>query len=122
MASAMPMVIFTMDNTQAIVVKHTGSHYLLTVLPQWNLFPAVLRGRIRQKGSSSTNPVAVGDRVVFELPEGRNLTDAIGTGTASSAIIITVENVPFVSEKNGRRTTGEKRDGKMDRKSFTASV
>ena len=34
---------------QATVVKHTGSHYLLSRLPQWNLFPAVLRGKIRLK-------------------------------------------------------------------------
>ena len=51
---------------EATVVKHTGSHYLLAQLPQWNLFPAVLRGKIRLKGSTATNPVAVGDRVTFE--------------------------------------------------------
>ena len=55
---------------EATVVKHTGSHYLLTVLPEWNLFPAVLRGKIRLKGSSATNPVAVGDKVSYEMPEG----------------------------------------------------
>ena len=77
---------FAMDNTQAIVVKHTGSHYLLTVLPQWNLFPAVLGGRIRQKGSASTNPVAVGDKVDFSLPEGRNLTDML-PDTENPAVI-----------------------------------
>jgi ribosome biogenesis GTPase len=56
---------------EATVVKHTGSHYLLAQLPQWNLFPAVLRGKIRLKGSNATNPVAVGDRVAFEaeVPE-----------------------------------------------------
>ena len=56
---------------QATVVKHTGSHYMLAQIPDWNLFPAVLRGKIRLKGSSATNPVAVGDRVTFEvdLPE-----------------------------------------------------
>jgi ribosome biogenesis GTPase len=43
---------------QATVVKHTGSHYLLSQLPEWNLFPAVLRGKIRLKGSTATNPVA----------------------------------------------------------------
>lgn len=52
---------------KATVVKHTGSHYLLTRLPQWSLFPAVLRGKIRLKGSSSTNPVAVGDEVTYEF-------------------------------------------------------
>ena len=56
---------------QATVVKHTGSHYLLSRLPQWELFPAVLRGKIRLKGSNATNPVAVGDVVDFEaeLPQ-----------------------------------------------------
>ena len=56
---------------QATVVKHTGSHYLLSRLPGWELFPAVLRGKIRLKGSNATNPVAVGDVVDFEadLPE-----------------------------------------------------
>ena len=51
---------------EATVVKHTGSHYLLAQLPDWNLFPAVLRGKIRLKGSSATNPVAVGDVVDYE--------------------------------------------------------
>ena len=51
---------------QATVVKHTGSHYMLSRLPQWELFPAVLRGKIRLKGSNATNPVAVGDVVDFE--------------------------------------------------------
>ena len=51
---------------KATVVKHTGSHYMLSQLPQWDLFPAVLRGKIRLKGSSATNPVAVGDVVEFE--------------------------------------------------------
>ncbi|MGN1215123.1 MAG: ribosome small subunit-dependent GTPase A, partial [Candidatus Cryptobacteroides sp.] len=53
----------------ATVVKHTGSHYLLSCLPAWNLFPAVLRGKIRLKGSTSTNPVAVGDRVTYEAQD-----------------------------------------------------
>ena len=51
----------------ATVVKHTGSHYLLSELPQWELFPAVIRGRIRLKGSNSTNPVAVGDLVDYSI-------------------------------------------------------
>lgn len=57
------------ENT-AIVVKHTGSHYLLSKLPEWNLFPAVLRGKIRLKGSTATNPVAVGDVVSYETDNG----------------------------------------------------
>lgn len=56
-----------MNKGIATVVKHTGSHYLLALLPEWDLFPAVLRGKMRLKGSSSTNPVAVGDNVRFEM-------------------------------------------------------
>lgn len=55
------------SNDVATVVKHTGSHYLLSVLPRWELFPAVLRGKIRLSGNSVTNPIAVGDRVKFEV-------------------------------------------------------
>ncbi|MBQ2111629.1 MAG: ribosome small subunit-dependent GTPase A [Bacteroidales bacterium] len=58
---------------QATVVKHTGSHYLLSELPQWNLFPAVLRGKIRLKGSTATNPVAVGDIVNYEADVPENV-------------------------------------------------
>ena len=59
-------------NGEATVVKNSGSHYMLSSLPQWLPFPAVLKGRIRLKESSSTNPVAVGDKVLFEaeVPEG----------------------------------------------------
>ncbi len=55
---------------KATVVKHTGSHYLLSQLPNWELFPAVIRGRMRLKENNSTNPIAVGDIVEFELPKG----------------------------------------------------
>ena len=51
---------------EATVVKNAGSHYLLSALPEWNLFPAVLRGKIRLKASEITNPIAVGDRVRYE--------------------------------------------------------
>ena len=54
---------------RATVVKHTGSHYLLSELPRWEPFEAVLRGNLRIKGSNATNPVAVGDRVEYEKAE-----------------------------------------------------
>lgn len=56
-------------NGTATIVKHTGSHYLLSELPNWNLFPAVVRGRIRLKGSTSTNPIAVGDIVDYSIDD-----------------------------------------------------
>ena len=55
---------------KATVVKHTGSHYLLSKLPEWNLFPAVIKGKLRLKGFNSTNPIAVGDIVEYEGGEG----------------------------------------------------
>lgn len=55
-----------MENGIATVVKHTGSHYLLSPLPAWDPFPAVIRGKLRLAGSKTTNPVAVGDRVAYE--------------------------------------------------------
>ncbi len=51
----------------ATVVKNAGSHYLLSELPEWRLFPAVLRGKVRLSHSSATNPVAVGDKVRYEI-------------------------------------------------------
>lgn len=80
----------------ATVVKHTGSHYLLSQLPEWKLFPAVLRGRIRLKGSTATNPVAVGDVVKFEaeVPE-----ECAAAGDGS----ITPENPAVITEVMPRR-------------------
>jgi len=52
---------------EAVVVKNAGSHFLLSALPQWAPFPAVLRGKVRLERSGATNPVAVGDKVEYEL-------------------------------------------------------
>ena len=62
---------------QAVVVKHTGSHYLLSRLPEWNLFAAVLRGKVRLKGSTATNPVAVGDVVDYAYEEEMSVIEAV---------------------------------------------
>ena len=47
----------------ATVVKNAGSGYLLSPLPEWAPFPAVVRGRLRLSVKGITNPIAVGDRV-----------------------------------------------------------
>lgn len=82
---------------EATVVKHTGSHYLLAQLPEWNLFPAVLRGKIRLKGSTATNPVAVGDLVTFEaeVPEG--------TAPSEVAVNVTLENPAAITAVSARK-------------------
>jgi ribosome biogenesis GTPase len=54
----------------ATVVKHTGSHYLVSKLPEWNLVPCVVRGKLRMKESGTTNPIAVGDVVDYQQEEG----------------------------------------------------
>ena len=61
---------------EATVVKNAGSHYLLSVLPEWRPFPAVLKGKVRLSAGSSTNPVAVGDRVLYiaEVDEGQDVS------------------------------------------------
>ena len=50
----------------AVVVKHTGSHYLLSRLPEWKPFLAVIKGRLRLDTTTTTNPIAVGDVVEYE--------------------------------------------------------
>ena len=67
-----------MEKGIATVVKHTGSHYLLSVLPEWNPFPAVIRGKLRLSGTKTTNPIAVGDRVEFE---GERTTSSVARPT-----------------------------------------
>lgn len=55
---------------EGTVVKHTGSQYLVSNLPHWNVVTCVLKGKLRLKDSHTTNPVAVGDRVVYETEDG----------------------------------------------------
>ena len=74
----------------ATVIKHTGSHYLLTQLPQWKPFPAVLRGKVRLGGSSATNPVAVGDRVQFHADGGPLPDGGVPASETAPAAIVTV--------------------------------
>ena len=59
---------------EATVVKNAGSHYLLSALPLWDVFPATLRGKIRLKASEITNPIAVGDRVRYAVEDDGSAT------------------------------------------------
>ncbi len=68
----------------ATVVKNAGSHFMLSMLPEWKPFPAVLKGRIRLKANDSTNPVAVGDRVRFETQ-----SEDLGEVTLTNPALIT---------------------------------
>lgn len=96
---------------QATVVKHTGSHYMLSALPQWELFPAVLRGKIRLKDSNATNPVAVGDVVDYEaeIPEGAALE--------SIAEHVTLENSAAITGVHKRRNYVIRKSTNLSRQS-----
>ena len=50
------------------VYKSTGSWYVVKT-PEGELFDCRIKGKFRIKGIKSTNPVAVGDRVEFDLDE-----------------------------------------------------
>lgn len=96
-------------------MKHTGSHYMLSCLPQWNIFPAVLRGKIRLKGSAATNPVAVGDIVDFEaeIPEG----DSDGMRSVIPAGDISIENPAVITAVHPRRNYIIRRSTNLSRQS-----
>lgn len=55
---------------KGIVIKSTGSHYLVR-LENDQVISCRIKGRMRLEDIKSTNPVAVGDRVVVE-PEGED--------------------------------------------------
>lgn len=57
----------------ATVIKHTGSHYLLSEMPVWAPFQAVIRGKVRLQESTSTNPVAVGDKVDYSIEDNEDM-------------------------------------------------
>ena len=76
---------------------------MLSCLPQWDLFPAVLRGKIRLKGSNATNPVAVGDVVDFEA----DIPEVVGGTCKESGMlsegVITTENPAAITAIHPRR-------------------
>jgi ribosome biogenesis GTPase len=56
--------------TTGIVVKSVGSRYRV-LTTTGDTIDCVLRGKLRVKGIDTTNPVAVGDNVLFELSDDR---------------------------------------------------
>jgi len=78
----------------AVVVKHTGSHYLLSRLPEWMPFLAVIKGKLRLETTTTTNPIAVGDIVEYE---GSAEAAAVvsGTGAANEKHSLDIESKTF---------------------------
>ena len=55
---------------KGVVIKSTGSWYLVREADSGQLFNCRMKGKLRIAGIQSTNPLAVGDVVTFELEEG----------------------------------------------------
>lgn len=94
---------------EATVVKNAGSHYMLSMLPEWNPFPAVLKGRIRLKANDSTNPVAVGDNVRFEVD-------------AESADGVTLTNPALITEILDRKNYVVRKSTNLSRQSHVIAA
>lgn len=94
---------------EATVVKNAGSHYMLSMLPEWNPFPAVLKGRIRLKANDSTNPVAVGDKVRFEAD-------------AESADGVTLANPALITEILDRKNYVVRKSTNLSRQSHVIAA
>jgi ribosome biogenesis GTPase len=60
-----------MKKGKGTVIKSTGSQYLVKIADE-RIIPCSIRGKFRIKGIRATNPVAVGDHVVFEWMEDGN--------------------------------------------------
>ena len=56
---------------QGIVIKSTGSRYRV-LYSEREITECTIKGKFRAKGLRTTNPVAVGDNVLFEIDADRN--------------------------------------------------
>lgn len=65
-----------MDHKEGIVIKSTGSQYLVKTDDDY-ILACSIRGKFRIKGIRATNPVAVGDRVFVEPGSGADETGII---------------------------------------------
>ena len=62
-----------------IVYKSTGSWYVVKTL-NGHFYECRIKGKLRLKGIKSTNPIAVGDKVQFELETKNNKETGVITG------------------------------------------
>ncbi len=56
------------ERNKGLVIKSTGSRYKVSD-DKGNILECVIKGKFRVKGIRTTNPVAVGDYVVFEMSQ-----------------------------------------------------
>ena len=55
---------------EGLVYKSTGSWYVVKDIATGAAYDCRIKGRFRLKGIKNTNPIAVGDRVTFEVEKG----------------------------------------------------
>ena len=88
-----------------LVIRTTGSWYRVLVEGgegmTGSLLDCRLRGNYRLRGNKQTNPVAVGDRVLFEMQEdGTGLIYEALTFSTSMPSVVIVYVVPSISRVN----------------------
>ena len=88
-------IVENLKKSVATVVKHTGSHYMISELPRWELIPAVVRGKLRLSGNNTTNPIAVGDKVEYSVR-----IDESGTPCAEAVIHSVLQRNNYVIRKS----------------------
>ena len=81
---------------EGIVVKSTGSWFRVRTAPGEEI-ECKLKGKFRMKGIKTTNPVAVGDKVVFEMQANENIGMIREIGPRHNHIIRKSTNLSKVS-------------------------
>lgn len=77
---------------EGIVIKSTGSRYTVKSA-DGAIVPCGIRGKFRIKGIRATNPVAVGDRVRFEMSVDEEAGTIVSIGERSNYIIRRASNL-----------------------------
>ncbi|MCR5680721.1 MAG: ribosome small subunit-dependent GTPase A [Prevotella sp.] len=87
---------------KGLVVKNTGSWYVVRT-DEGELVQCKVKGNFRLKGLRTTNPVAIGDRVVLSRPQASPLSlDATGK-TPHEGTIVTPHSPLYIIEIEDRR-------------------
>lgn len=84
---------------KGVVYKSTGSWYLVKG-EDGNMYRSRIRGRFRLDGIQSTNPVAVGDKVVLKIEEGKEEVQAVIVGIEDRENYIVRRSVNLSHQKH----------------------
>lgn len=84
---------------KGVVYKSTGSWYLVKG-DDGEMYKARIRGRFRIEGIQSTNPVAVGDKVILKKQEGNEKVQAVIVGIEDRDNYIVRKSVNLSHQKH----------------------